>query len=65
MGWDESVLSWAFKIYIYLINIFIQAVQGLITVPGLSLVMTSRGYSQVVVRGLLIAVTSLVVQHRL
>ena len=51
--------------YVCLINIFIQFVQGLIIAPGLSLIMMSRGYSRVVVRGLLTAVASLAAQHRL
>ena len=38
---------------------------GLVTTCGLSLVVMSRGCSLVVVRGLLIAVVSLVVEHGL
>jgi len=36
-----------------------------VAVPGLSLVAESRGYSLVAVSGLLIAVASLVAEHRL
>ena len=41
------------------------AVLGPLAALGLSLVAESRGYSLVVVHGLLIAVASLVMEHRL
>ena len=59
-----SVFVFFFKI---LLNLFIYsflAVLG-IAVRGLSLVAVSRGYSLVVVLGLLIAVAPLIGEHRL
>ena len=41
------------------------AVHGLLVMHGLFLVVASEGYSPVAVHGLLIAVASLVVEHRL
>ena len=54
-------LDWCsfFQIYLFL------AVLGLCHFAGFSLVVASEGYSPVAVRGLLIAVASLVAKHRL
>ena len=46
-------------------NLFIWAVLGLHCSVSFSLVAVSRGYSVVVVHGLLIVVASLAVEHRL
>ena len=49
-----------------LLKILFVAVPGLsCCTPGLSLVVASRGYSLVVVSGLLTAVASLIAEHRL
>ena len=50
-------------IYLYLL-LYIQLYLFISTVPGLSLVAASRAYSPVVVCGLLIAVASLIAEHR-
>ena len=56
-------------LFIYLLlNLFVYlslAVLGLYCCMGFSLVAVSRGYSLVAVHGLLIAVASLAVEHRL
>ena len=44
--------------------LFILGCAGSLLLPGFSLVVASGGYSLAVVRGLLIAVVSLVVEHR-
>ena len=51
--------------FIKLYNFISLAVLGLRCCTGLSLVALSGGYSQVAVRGLLIAVASLVAEHGL
>ena len=54
-------VSWIF----FLIKKIFMAVLGPLAALGLSLVAESRGYSLVVVHGLLIAAASLVMEHRL
>ena len=51
--------------FLIILFIYLLAVLGLGAAQAFSLVAVSRGYSPVVVGGMLIAVASLVVEHRL
>ena len=62
--WDSQV-SYSF-FFFNLMNVFLFWLHWVfIAARGLSLVVASRGYSLVEVRGLLIAVASLIAKHRL
>ena len=54
-----------FKLYIYLFYFYFSFQWVFVAAGGFSLVAEDKGYSLVVVCGLLIAVVSLVVKHKL
>ena len=70
LKWGESIGEWGFLVYLLLIDLFMAVLglpfgaQALVAARGLSLVVASGSYSLAVVRGLLIAVASFVLEHR-